>query len=334
MLIKLVESVWKRKTNPSFDRNNVRRILVCRPNHRLGNQLLITPLVCELEEVFPEAKIELFLKGEIGKKIFLRYDSVDKILPLPKKHFQDFVGYFKVWFRLCTRKYDLVVNGDETSSSGRLAGVLANAKYRYDPYQETQVPANSQHMAKKPIFFLRIFLRKNHIDRMSAPTPPLNLKLSDIERIQGGERLQDLFKNKKPVIGIYTYATGSKCYSSAQWSSFYDELMHRFGSQFNILEVLPVENISQINFRSSHFYSKDIRELAGLIDAMALFISADCGMMHLACATTTPVIGLFKFGNIRKYEPYANGGIGILSHDMESDKILKYVELLASKDRK
>lgn len=334
MFIKMVESVWKRKSNRSFDRNKVRRILVCRPNHRLGNQLLVTPLVCELEQVFPEAKIELFLKGDVGKEIFSNYDSVVEILRLPKTHFRDLIRYFGVWLSLTTRKYDIVVNVDEASSSGRLATVLAGAKYRYDSCQEIQISSNFHHMAKKPIYFLRAFLRENNIDRMSAPPPPLNLKLSDLERIKAVERLRQMFNNEKPVIGIFTHATGKKCYSSEQWNSFYDDLNHKFGQKYNILEVLPFENTSQINFRSLHFYSRDIRELAGTIDAMTLFISADCGMMHLACATMTPVIGLFKFTNIRKYEPYANDGIGILSQDMEPDRILKYVELLALKSKK
>jgi heptosyltransferase-3 len=34
----------------------VARILVIRPNHRLGNQLLLTPLLQEIEKLYPAAK--------------------------------------------------------------------------------------------------------------------------------------------------------------------------------------------------------------------------------------------------------------------------------------
>src|SRR6476661_5387684 len=41
----------------------VRRIIVLRPNHRIGNTLLLTPLMQELEARFPQARIELVTAG-------------------------------------------------------------------------------------------------------------------------------------------------------------------------------------------------------------------------------------------------------------------------------
>ena len=35
---------------------NISKILICRPNQRLGNLLLITPLIQEIEPVSPNAK--------------------------------------------------------------------------------------------------------------------------------------------------------------------------------------------------------------------------------------------------------------------------------------
>ena len=37
----------------------IKKILVCRPNHRLGSLLLLQPLVQELESTFPNSKIDL-----------------------------------------------------------------------------------------------------------------------------------------------------------------------------------------------------------------------------------------------------------------------------------
>ena len=47
------------------NKEDIKRILICRPNHRLGNQLLITPIVQELIEIFPNSKIDLFVKGNM-----------------------------------------------------------------------------------------------------------------------------------------------------------------------------------------------------------------------------------------------------------------------------
>lgn len=40
-----------------------KNVLISRPNHRLGNLLLVTPLVQEINAFFPNCKIDLFIKG-------------------------------------------------------------------------------------------------------------------------------------------------------------------------------------------------------------------------------------------------------------------------------
>ena len=79
----------------------------------------------------------------------------------------------------------------------------------------------------------------------------------------------------------------------------------------NIIEILPVENISMIDFKVPTFYSKDIREIGSVIANTDLFIGADSGIMHLASAVQTPTIGLFSVSNLKKYEPYDNCSIGV-----------------------
>ena len=61
-----------------------KRVLVVRPNHRLGNTLLITPLIQEISNQFPDVKIDLFVKGTVANVVFETYPQVDEILCLPK----------------------------------------------------------------------------------------------------------------------------------------------------------------------------------------------------------------------------------------------------------
>ena len=66
---------------------DIKRILICRPNHRLGNLLLITPLLQEVIETFPSAKIDLFVKGGIAPSLFLNYSNIGRIIQLPRRPF-------------------------------------------------------------------------------------------------------------------------------------------------------------------------------------------------------------------------------------------------------
>ncbi len=313
--------------------DKVRNVLVCRPNHRLGNQLLITPLVQEIEQVFPNAKIDLFLKGTLGKELFKEYSFVDKLILLPKKHFKQFGQYLYTWIKIRSKKkYDLVVNVDQGSSSGRLATLVARAQHSCSGNLNFVESDNDKfdkfHFAKKPVYTFRDFLLENGIDRSDEAVPKMDLKLSEAEIEKGKAKLRELNGNDKPTIGIYTYATLNKCYSPEAWTAFYDQLVAQYGTTFNIVEILPIENVSQINFKATSFYGKDLRELASIMNAMQVYISGDCGMMHLASATDVPVIGLFKFLNIDKYKPYGNGSVGIFTPEFDAEKILQSLDAI------
>ena len=84
-----------------------------------------------------------------------------------------------------------------------------------------------------------------------------------------------------------------------------------FIEDYNLLEILPVENVSQIGFRAASFYSKNIREIGAVLANTTLFIGADSGIMHLANAAHTTTLGLFSASSLQKYEPYCNGSQGV-----------------------
>ncbi|WP_437402397.1 glycosyltransferase family 9 protein, partial [Brucella intermedia] len=108
----------------------IKKILITRPNHRLGNLLIITPLVQEVVNVFPDSKVDLFVKGGVSPSIFKNYTNIDRIIQLPKKPFSDLFKYLKGWALLRARKYDLVINSTAGSSSGRLSTLFARSRYK------------------------------------------------------------------------------------------------------------------------------------------------------------------------------------------------------------
>lgn len=308
---------------------NVKKVLICRPNHRLGNQLLITPLIQEVHEIFPQAKIDLFLKGNLGQVIFVNYTYIDKLLVLPKKHFKELPRYFFSWTRLRRNKYDLVINAEIGSSSGRLAALFSNSLNQFMGEEESTLqhfPNDYKHIAKKTIYQLRDFLSQSGVTEIKKDIPTLNINLTQDEINNGKRILKQIVNNDKPTIGIYTFATSDKCYTSQYWLPFYEALKAKYEEKYNILEVLPIENVSQIDFASLNFYSKDIRELASLMSAMEIFISADCGMMHLASASQIPVVGLFRFNTLEKYQPYGNNSVGLLTPELEIEKVFPEID--------
>lgn len=315
--------------NTPIDVQKVKNILISRPNHRLGNTLLITPLIQEVHTIFPNAKIDLFLKGGVGHVVFEGYDYVDQLITLPRKHFKDFAKYLGAWWNVRKKHYDIAINVEKISSSGRLSIQFANANYKFFGDDSGQTFADSDHNAKYPVYNFREFLTDLGVQIPSSKIPTIDLKLSQEEKDLGKVKLKEISKSDKPIICLFTYATGDKCFDKDWWSTFYDALVQKY-PQFDFIEILPIENVSQINFAAPSFYSADIREMTAVMHNCVAFIGADSGVMHLASSAQIPVIGLFK-ARSAKYEPYGNSSTSINVNQDNLDESLAIVNATLTK---
>lgn len=312
------------------NKSEIKRVLICRPNARLGNLLLITPFVQEIEQTFPNCKIDLFVKGTLAPVIYENYDHISKIIELPKKPFKNLLKYFSVWISLKKQKYDIAINVDQGSSSGRLATKFSNSKHKFFgdlPFSANLYYGDYAHIAKYPIYHFRDYITKLGLEKRDSNIAPLNLKLTSFEIAEGKQTLKKLVNNSKKTICVFTYATGTKCLPESWWEDFYASLKSEY-ENYNIIEILPIENVSQIGFKAPAFYSKDIREIGAVIANADLFIGADSGIMHLASAVQTPTIGLFSVSNQKKYEPYNNNSIGLDVNTCSKKEYLKAINTI------
>lgn len=208
-----------------YDTNKVKRVLIVRPNHRLGNQLLLTPLMAEVSEIFPNCKIDLFVKGNLAPILFRNYSNIDRIIQLPKKPFKNILQYLKVWFEITERKYDIVINVDGGSSSGRIAAKMASADYKFYGETDKKEYAECPHFAKKPVYGLRNYLAQSEKLKLTESMPDLDLKLNSTEIKEGKVILDKLVKSKNTkTICLFTYATGDKCFPESWWMELYKKL--------------------------------------------------------------------------------------------------------------
>ena len=321
----LTKNIGKQsKIKNEFDESpEINRILISRPNGRLGNLLLITPLLQDVSNTFPNCKIDLLVKGGLAPTLFENYKNVDKIIQLPKRPFKNLAKYIASWISLRRKKYDLVINVTKNSSSGRLSTQFSNSKLKFfgDPFGE-QKCNDEKHIAKYPVYNYRMFLTALGFPSNEKPIPSLDLKLTISEIDFGKNALQEIVKNDKKTICIFTNATGDKCYSEEWWENFYDALLKKY-PDYNIIEVLPIENISRINFKAPTFYSKNVREIGALIANTELFIGADSGIMHLASSVQTPTVGLFSISQPEVYEPYNNNSVAIKTCNCSVEDFMK-----------
>lgn len=304
---------------------SVKRVLIVRPSHRLGNQLLITPLLIEVSEIFPNCTIDLFVKGDLSPVLFQNYTTIDTIFHLPKRAFADIPYYLKVWATLSKKEYDVIINTDGNSFSGRLATKIAKADYKF--YGETDKANHERcpHFAKQPVHNLRNYLPMPDLDLLPKSVHDLDLKLSSSEIKRGKEILDNLVGEEKKTICIFTFAAEEKCYTECWWMDLYQKLTML--PDINIIEVLPNKKSSKISFAATTFFSNNIREVGALISSTDLFIGANSGIMQLASAVQTPTIGLFSATDKYKYQPYNEGSIGIDTNYYGTNAIIEIVKL-------
>jgi ADP-heptose:LPS heptosyltransferase len=286
-----------------------------------------------MSATFPNAKIDIFVKGGLGPILFENYDSIGTVIQLPKKHFKQLSNYLKGWMSLRKYNYDIVFNVTKNSSSGRLSTKFAKGKFKF--YNDDNLELKSKysdynHIAKYPIYNFRNYVSKLNVVSPNTAVPRLDIKLNDAELLNGKNIVKNLVKNDSKTLCLFTYATGTKCYSESWWMELYEKIKKTFPT-YSIIEVLPVENVSQINFAEPTFYSHDIREIAAVIANTSIFIGADSGIMHLSSSVNAPTLGLFSITDPEIYEPYNDNSKGLNTNGISSDDIIKEIKIILSK---
>lgn len=297
----------------------VHRILVLRPNHRLGNTLLVTPLLSELERHFPGAEVDVVTGCEAAGEVFAGFRQVRRIHQLTRRPGHHPLRLLRLLHELRRSRYDLAIDCVRGSRSGRWLAQWSGARQWLAPPADTREleqadPAwrdawarSCGHFALDAVHVLRCALG---VPEVAATNPPrLRIALRDDERAAGEATLTNLLgtpaqaPRRGRVLAIFPNATGSKRLPGGWWQAFIDTLAAH-DPALRVIEMVAAHGRSQLDGRFPAFYSSDVRRMAALIAACDAYISADCGVMHLACASGTPTLGLFTRPNLARYRPY------------------------------
>ncbi|MEP7041441.1 MAG: glycosyltransferase family 9 protein [Dokdonella sp.] len=303
--------------NAPLSTRGIHRILVCRISHTLGNTLLLTPLLREIQATYPGAEIEILTRSPVAEDIYGAFFNVRRIHCLPRHGFRAPWQLLRLIRLLRRERFDLAIDSCVRSQSDRIGVMLAKATWKLgyiDPRKSgtlthgVEVPANVRHVGQLPVYLLRSALGKT----APAEYPPLDIGLTPDEREQGHMTLARVLataegETAKPrIIGVFANATGVKNFGSDWWLRFAGTLAARFPND-RIVEIIPASGRSLLDNRYPTVYCSGVRKLAQSIAALDVFISADCGVMHLACAAGTPTRGIFAVTDPVEWGPYGAG---------------------------
>lgn len=177
------------------------RVLISRPNHRLGNQLLISPLIQEVKNEFPNCKIDLVVNGNLSSILFSQFTYIQTIFNLPKKPFKNIFKYASKVISLMSKKYDIAISACDDSNSSKIFVKLSRAKFKiYNSGLNTN--AKPTHISKIPIFNFKTVLYPSQ-DLTSYNYPKLSIGLTNEEIEKGRSIIENLFDNEKDHLYFY-----------------------------------------------------------------------------------------------------------------------------------
>jgi len=290
----------------------IRSILVCRINARMGNTLFLTPLIRTLRELIPQATIDLAVAYPHAQDLLGKLPGVH-IIGFPYKGADLPWRYLAALRELRRRRFDLAIDPILNSTSGRAALIAARARYRLGYATDCQwaplthavpPPEVTLHQAAQPVYLLRRAL--------GVEFDPGDVRLwlpLEREEIEAGRAIvTGALAAKGPAaqgaqaFGFFGHATGLKQIGSDYWRAFWDGFL-ALAPDAIPLEFLPAPDSTPTDPRCATVHVPSPRALTAAMGATRMFISGDAGPMHLASAQAVPTIALFCASEPALYGP-------------------------------
>ena len=298
-------------------RGGIQRVLLCHLAHSLSELLQLTPLIRELCEVYPGAEIDIATASPMALEIYANFPQVERIyvVSAPAVGLQ-LSRHVRAVAAMRRIRYDLMVDTSTVPTFSRWQPLIVKARYKLGfcagraraGFTHTiAIPSSPTRRAQLAVYLLRRAL--DDANDPVAPYPPLSISLTASERFDGEMTVNRLTRTLRthpddlPVLGIFAGAPRSKSFAKSWWTEFLTALERRY-ADFAFVELVPAHGVSMLDHRYPAYFTTDIRKLAGVISNLSIIVSADTGIMHLACATGTETVGLFSMSSIASQGPY------------------------------
>lgn len=315
-------------------------ILICRPNTRLGNTLLMTPLLQEIEAALPAARVEILTACPAAHEVFREFPSVARVHQLPFRGVRHPLRHLLTLWRVRRRCYDVLIDPDPRSWTARFVTqhLAARLKLGFASDHKSRgvdvsVPfaGAPAHMGDYPVYLLRRGLLGLDEDAARAASPKLAIRLSDAERRAGREAIERLIGAGGPrhIVAVAAHATGAKRFTVDWWRQMIASLRGRIPAA-QIIEIRPPSGIAALPELPA-YCSGRVREVAAVVEAANCFVCADSGLMHLAAATDATTVGLFKVTEPRLYAPRRGASRALTASDSAPGQVAEQVALLLTR---
>jgi ADP-heptose:LPS heptosyltransferase len=273
------------------------RILVVRLDERVGNMLLLVPLLDTLRQRFPRARIDLLANARV-QLLMERHPAIDSFIPFDKRAIFAPTGPLRAPFCLRRGRYDLAIdaaNPTDPSTTQTILVRLSSARHT----------VGVAHAAFGRLYSAPVKLRDpeaHEIDlrlQLLAPVPGEALSRQvflgelPMPSAEIGALAEDL--GDTAVLNVGTRLT-EKQLPPETYAAVAAELR---GAGYHVLvtygptEKKLAEQVCVLDGNATLAPATSLVELAHLMRAAQRVVTCDTGPMHLAVAVGTPTCGIF-----------------------------------------
>ena len=299
----LVAKFFKKSSTKSFiNSNELETIVIIRPNYRIGNILFLTPLINEIARSLPNVKVDVIVGMKLAGNVLAPMPNIDNIIDIPRKLLLHPLQLYSLIKKTRAKKYDLALNISDGSVSSELVTFFVNAKYKASFENEKTfihlthtVKAENlyTHSGSRPLELLKLFtsaLPKQSIE--------LDIQLTKEERVLALKELDMLLERNNrrkegKKIALFRNARFDKKISDAWWNTWHQELL-KIDANVVVIDILSPDIVLKLNSDCIEYSSKNLRSLGAFFSCCDLYVSADTGPMHLACASQAKTLALFN----------------------------------------
>lgn len=319
--LKKLGHAWLRRNAPPrgaspgrAELSAISRILVVRLDDRLGNLVLLTPFLSEVRRIFPDALLSLLL-AERYWALRPYLPGVDHFIAFERRELARNPLRIRALLRTIRDvRYDLAFDASDdrqTSFNHLLVTALSGARYRVGHdrgeagryYEATAaVKVETRHATAMHTDLLRAIgydvARCPPTLRMAEPDP----EFMRVFRARHG------FDPSSPLVLIHPGGRGPKCWAPEYWAAV---ARHLCETEHPAVGLVWGPSDSAAAERVVALAGDAVRPIGVLpipefiVTAAAadVFISGDCGPMHVASAAGTPVVAVFLVSDAAKYRP-------------------------------
>ena len=289
------------------------RILVIRTDNRLGNLVLMEPLLRSLKVRFPLAELDI-LASDVFSEL-LECQGYNVIHVDKKGQIRNPGKFLSLIEELRSRSYDAAIDAAHPHSfslSGAVSTLLSSADCRISTDAGDSARWYTHTVAEPPMDWheSRALHSLGSVwEGWPEWTPPELFTPNTV---------------KRNAAGLHVGASGNKGYSIEHLEELVDRICRRV-----ILEIYWGSDTERktAEYLGSRYPVALMPELSitGLIDKIAglrLFITPDNGPMHIASALSVPVIAYFRIDNMDRFAPLSEGSKTLYSEEGPEPEIV------------